>query len=138
VYKRQVWQIACPDFVPLIEANRIDDPYTFKTAEAYLQPLINADIDTLVMGCTHYPHLLHLFQQILPAHVQYVDPAKYLVRAAGQELDLMGLKNNYAQESRQEFWVSGNPRQFAQVSRRWLGAEYRVGKVSFSTVKLLS
>lgn len=62
----QVWQVACPELVPLIEANRIDDPYTFKIAEAYLQPLITAKIDTLVMGCTHYPHLKHIFQQILP------------------------------------------------------------------------
>lgn len=135
---RPVWQVACPEFVPLIEGNRIDDPYTFKTAETYLQPLIDAQIDTLVMGCTHYPHLLHIFQQILPPYVQYVDPAKYLVRAVAQELDLMGLKNNSGLDPRLEFWVSGNPRQFAQVSRRWLGTEYRVGKVSFSTVKLLS
>lgn len=134
----QVWQVACPEFVPLIEAGRIDDPYTFKTAEAYLEPLVRADIDTLVLGCTHYPHLQHIFQQILPPYVQYIDPAEYLVRAAAQELDLMGLKNNSGQKPRLEFWVSGNPRQFAQVSRRWLGTEYRVGKVSFSTVKLLS
>jgi glutamate racemase len=134
----QVWQVACPELVPLIEANRIDDPYTFKIAEAYLQPLITAKIDTLVMGCTHYPHLKHIFQQILPPHVQYVDPAKYLVRAVAQELDMLGLRNNSLCPPQLSFWVSGNPRQFAQVSRRWLGTEYRVGKVSFSTVKLLS
>jgi glutamate racemase len=134
----QVWQVACPDFVPLIEANRIDDPYTYKTAENYLQPLLNADIDTLIMGCTHYPHLAHIFREILPPHVQLVDPAKYLVTAAAQELDMLGQKNNLGHAPNLGFWVSGNPRQFAQLSKRWLDKEYRVGKVSFSTVKLLS
>ena len=51
----QVFQVDCPEFVPLIESDRINDPYTLQVAKEYLQPLIEANIDTLVLGCTHYP-----------------------------------------------------------------------------------
>lgn len=88
----QVFQVDCPEFVPLIESDRIHDSYTLQVAKKYLQPLVEANIDTLVLGCTHYPHLSGVFRQILPSHVALVNPASYVVRAAGQELDLMGLR----------------------------------------------
>ena len=87
----QVFQADCPEFVPLIESDRIHDPYTLEIAKQYLQPLIEANIDTLVLGCTHYPHLSGVLRQILPSSVALVNPASYVVKAAGQELDLMGL-----------------------------------------------
>jgi glutamate racemase len=136
----QVFQVDCPEFVPLIESDRIQDPYTMRVAREYLQPLIEANIDTLVLGCTHYPHLCGIFRQILPSHVALVNPASYVVKAAGQELDLMGLRclnrNNGRAETR--FFVSGEPDRFAQVSQRWLGKLPLVEKVSLSPVELLS
>jgi glutamate racemase len=136
----QVFQVDCPEFVPLIESDRIQDPYTLKVARQYLQPLIDANIDTLVLGCTHYPHLSGVFRQILPSHVALVNPASYVVRAAAQELDLMGLKysENRCRRAETKFFVSGEPDRFAQVSRRWLGKLPLVEKVSLSPVELLS
>jgi glutamate racemase len=136
----QVFQVDCPEFVPLIESDRIQDPYTMRVAREYLEPLIEANIDTLVLGCTHYPHLSGVFRQILPSHVALVNPASYVVRAAGQELDLMGLRCLDTRNSRAEtrFFVSGEPDRFAQVSRRWLGKLPLVEKVSLSPVELLS
>ncbi|PZV12650.1 MAG: glutamate racemase [Pseudanabaena sp.] len=136
----QVFQIDCPEFVPLIESDRIHDPYTLKVAREYLQPLIEANIDTLVLGCTHYPHLSGVLRQILPSHVALVNPASYVVRAAGQELDLMGLKclDNRCDRAKTQFFVSSEPDRFAQVSRRWLGKLPLVEKVSLSPVELLS
>jgi glutamate racemase len=136
----QVFQVDCPEFVPLIESDRIHDPYTLQVAREYLQPLIEANIDTLVLGCTHYPHLSGVLRQILPAHVALVNPASYVVRAASQELDLMGLKcpDNRRDRAQTRFFVSGEPDRFAQVSRRWLGKLPLVEKVSLSPVELLS
>ena len=136
----KVFQVDCPEFVPLIESDRIHDPYTLKIAGQYLQPLVEANIDTLVLGCTHYPHLSGLLRQILPAHVALVNPASYVVRAAGQELDLMGLKcsDNCSSPAETQFFVSGDPDRFAQVSRRWLGKLPLVEKISLSPVELLS
>lgn len=136
----QVFQVDCPEFVPLIESDRINDPYTLQVARQYLQPLIEANIDTLVLGCTHYPHLSGVLRQILPSHVALVNPASYVVKAAAQELDLMGLKCNDGRHDRAEtkFFVSGEPERFAQVSRRWLGKLPLVEKVHLSPVELLS
>ena len=71
----QVWQVGCPEFVPLIEQNRLNDSYTKTVAQQYLQPLMQQQIDTLVYGCTHYPCLEPILNQILPADVHRIDPA---------------------------------------------------------------
>jgi glutamate racemase len=115
----QVWQVGCPEFVPLIEQNRISDPYTQEVARQYLAFLIQQQIDTLVYGCTHYPHLAPVLRSLLPPNVKLVDPAIYVVKAVAQELDLLGLRNTRPLPTR--FCVSGCPKQFAQSSVRWLG-----------------
>lgn len=116
----EVWQVGCPEFVPLIEQNRLHDPYTRAIAEAYLTPLLAQEIDTLVYGCTHYPHLAPVIQTILPNHITLIDPAVYVVQAAAQELDVLGLRNTHAPKPTQ-FCVSGPLRQFATLSQQWLG-----------------
>lgn len=115
----QVWQVGCPEFVPLIEQNRIYDPYTRQVAQEYLQPLLDAKIDTLVFGCTHYQHLTPILQSLLPSSISLVDPAKYVVKAARQELEVLGLRNTL-QALPTRFAVSGCPLNFAQLSQRWL------------------
>lgn len=128
----QVWQVGCPEFVPLIEQDRINDPYTCKVAQEYLSSLIEQGIDTLVHGCTHYPHLEPVLRTILPPSIQFVDPAMYVVRAMAQELDLLGLRSlEPALPTR--FCVSGSPGQFAQLSQRWLGCLPVVTQVDISS-----
>lgn len=125
----EVWQMPCPEFVPLIESNRIHDPHTKRVARQYLQPLIDQNIDTLVFGCTHYRHLMGVFKEILPQHVVCVDPAEYVVRSTDQELELMGLKH-HQKPMPTRFAVSGNPEQFAELSHRLLGYTPLVEKVA--------
>lgn len=115
-----VWQMACPEFVPLIESNRINDPHTKRVVQKYLQPLIDNGMDTLIYGCTHYRHLSGVIKSILPENVVCVDPAEYVVSATEQELELMGWKNTEPPMPTR-FAVSGCPEQFAQSSQRWLG-----------------
>ncbi|PLS68960.1 MAG: glutamate racemase [Cyanobacteria bacterium M5B4] len=135
----QVWQVACPEFVPLIEQGRIFDPYTKEVATDYLRPLIAHKIDTLLFGCTHYPHLAPLFGQILPTEVQLVDPAVSVTRAALQELSLLGLSHPYPyRQGQTRFCVSGCPEQFAQLASRWLAQIPIVEKVVPSAVRLTS
>ncbi|MGB2926213.1 MAG: glutamate racemase [Limnothrix sp.] len=133
----QVWQVACPEFVPLIESNRINDPHTRRVAQRYLQPLIENEIDTLIFGCTHYRHLSSVFQSILPSDVVCIDPAEHVVAATEQELELMGWKNT-ASPAPTRFGVSGCPEQFAQLSQRWLGYTPTVEKVVLDTMFALT
>lgn len=71
-----VHQMACPKFVPLVEAGRSDSPEAHEAALTYLEPLLHAGVDTVILGCTHYPFLLPTLRRIAPAHVQFVDPAE--------------------------------------------------------------
>lgn len=116
----QVWQVGCPEFVPLIEQNRINDPYTTEVARYYLAPILAQQIDTLVYGCTHYPHLAPVLRSLLPSTVKLVDPAVHVVAAAAQELELLGLRNTHAPLATR-FCVSGCPIGFAQSAVHWLG-----------------
>ena len=129
----QVWQVGCPEFVPLIESNRIHDPYTRQIAQDYLAPLIEREIDTLVYGCTHYPHLAPVLKSILPRSVQMIDPAVHVITAATQELELLGLRNTRTAMPTQ-FYVSGCPDTFAQLSVQWLGCKPQVEPVDIAEV----
>jgi len=128
----QVWQVGCPEFVPLVEQNRLYDPYTAEVAGQYLAPLLQQRIDTLVYGCTHYPHLSPVLREILPPYVKLVDPAEHVVSAAAQELDLIGLKNTCSPLPTR-FCVSGSPQQFAKLSVQWLGCTPAVEKIHLPT-----
>ena len=161
----KVWQVGCQDFVPLIEGDRIHDPYTLSVAKRYLEPLIADGIDTLVYGCTHYPHLAPVFKQILPETIKLVDPARYLTVAAMQELKILRLRRSKTAQASQmdtqtdthqmpapsnpapsnparsgsaqttEFYVSGDSQQFAKVSTQWLGFEPLVNRVAVETLE---
>lgn len=127
----QIWQVSCPEFVPLIEKGRILDPYTRQVAIAYLQPLLDANIDTLVYGCTHYPHLAPLLESLIPSTVVRVNPAVHMVAAAVQELQLLNL-NNPGRRQPTQFFVSGCPQQFAELAVRWLGDRPQVYQADFA------
>lgn len=129
----QVWQVGCPEFVPLVEQNRVYEPYTTEVAKQYLEPLLQQKIDTLIYGCTHYPHLAPILREILPPQVRVVDPAEHVVAATAQELDLIGLKNTRLPLPTR-FCVSGSPGQFAKLSVQWLGCTPVVEKVHLPTV----
>lgn len=116
----QVWQVGCPEFVPLIEQNRIDDPYTQDVAQEYLEPLLQRQIDTLIYGCTHYPYLAPVLRRILPSTVRLVDPAVHVVTAAAQELDLLALRSARPPLPTR-FCVSGSPKPFVEIASSWLG-----------------
>ncbi|MEH2363561.1 glutamate racemase [Nostoc sp.] len=131
----QVWQVGCPEFVPLIEQNRIHDPYTAEVARAYLEPLLEKEIDTLVHGCTHYPHLTPVLRSLLPSQVQFIDPAVHVVAACAQELDLLGLRNTHPPLPTR-FAVSGCPQQFSQSGLQWLGYTAMVEEVSFTDIAI--
>jgi glutamate racemase len=133
----EVWQVGCPEFVPLIEQNRINDPYTAKVASTYLEPLLEQKIDTLVYGCTHYPHLAPVLRNILPNTIKLVDPALSVTVATSQELDLLGLRNTHP-PSPTRFAVSGCPQQFAQSSLQWLGSTPLVEGVHLDNIAFSS
>ena len=131
--RTQVWQVACPEFVPIIEHNRIAAPETLQIATAYIQPLLDRSIDTLVYGCTHYPHLEPILRKFIPSTVKFINPAIDVVAAANKELNLLGLQN-HDKALPTTFIVSGDPQQFTQIATQWLPTQPLVQQIIFPTV----
>jgi glutamate racemase len=129
----QVWQISCPEFVPLIENNRLEEPYTLAIAKEYLKPLLDRSIDTLVYGCTHYPHLEPVLRQFLPNTVQLINPAVHVVAAANKELNLLGIQA-HTTALPTNFIVSGDPLQFTHIATQWLPTTPLVQQITLPAV----
>jgi glutamate racemase len=122
--------------VTLVEQGRIHDPETISVARGYLKPLLLEQIDTLIYGCTHYPHLKPVITSLLPASVKQINPAYYVATAAAQELEMLGLQNRSRAILPNRFGVSGCPGQFAQVANQLMGNNYPIEKIDLSRVTI--
>ena len=105
---------ACPLFVPLVEEGWLKDPVTVEVAQRYLQELQEQDVDTLVMGCTHYPLLRSVLRELLGEKVTLVNPAYETAQSLKQLLKEMNLDNTGIKEEEfpYRFYVSDLADQF--------------------------
>ncbi len=113
-------QVACPEFVPLVESNCLRGERVQRIVRQTLAPLVEFGLDTLVYGCTHYPHLRHIIQACVPSSVYHLDPATTVAHATAHALEVLSLQTN-ARKGHVHFFVSGSPDQFASLARQWLG-----------------
>jgi glutamate racemase len=132
-----VFQMACPEFVPLIEQGKLDDWEIHRVIEMRLSPLVEANIDALILGCTHYPHLKRAIRRFLPAPIQIVDPAIYIAKAAQQELDLLRLNAGLNAVARTDFFVSACPEQFGHQIKQLLSFFPTVTQVDLASIQLI-
>lgn len=131
----QVWEVACPQFVPLIEQNRIHEPKTLEIAQECLQQLIDVNIDALVFGCTHYPHLKTVFEKFMPPAMNYVNPAESAVKEAWRVLKQEQLQNTSDRMGETSFYVSGCAESFAKLSVNWLNQQPPVDNISVESLQ---
>ena len=103
----QVQQVACPAFVPLVEAGQTDGEAALDAAREYLKPLLLADVDTIVLGCTHYPFLLPILQSLTP-NIEYVDPAIVATEQLKQELEAIDLLSVNTEHPHHYFATTGS------------------------------
>lgn len=119
--KIRVWGTACPLFVPLAEEGWMDEEITQKIAEKYLASFRNTPIDTVILGCTHYPLLKKRIAQALGSKVKLVDSADQTALALSQLLEKENLQNTQTQKGTETFFVTDSPNRFRQVGRTFLG-----------------
>ncbi|MCS7081876.1 MAG: glutamate racemase [Bacteroidetes bacterium] len=112
---------ACPLFVPLVEEGWLDHPVTRMVAQEYLRPVLAARVDTLVLGCTHYPLLKPLLQEVMGPEVQLVDSAEAMAERVAGLLQEMRLLNPSRHPPRYEFYVTDVPLRFRTLGERFLG-----------------
>jgi glutamate racemase len=119
--KMKVFSLACPLFVPLVEEGYIDKEATGLIAGDYLKTLIDVNIDTLVLGCTHYPLLKRVIGKVVGPAVRLVDSAEETAREAASILSAKGLLCGEGGEVIHKFYVSDVPDRFSQIARQFLG-----------------
>lgn len=119
----KVFVQACPLLVPLAEEGWFDKPVTLAIAREYLAPLKKADIDTLILGCTHYPLLKDVIQKAVGKKVILVDSAQEVAFEVKQFLLETGSNSISNRKAQYKFLVSDRPQGFRKIAKRFLGRD---------------
>ncbi len=116
---------ACPLFVPLVEEGWTDHNVTKLVAQEYLQELIEQNLDTLILGCTHYPVILNVIQQTMGKEITLIDSGIAAADVVRAELNRIGLETNSNSLGRIEFYVTDIPSTFTKVAQIFLDQDIK-------------
>ncbi len=134
----KVFSLACPLFVPLAEEGYIEKEATYLIARDYLQTMHDVEVDTLILGCTHYPLLKNVIADVMGDNVTLIDSGEETAKAAFKMLTEQGLLSTDSTqipgpEGEHKFYVSDVPEKFSLVATRFLGrAVDRITRVDVS------
>lgn len=128
----------CPGLVEEIEAGNLDTQKTREILEIALAPMLTAGIDTVVMGCTHYPFVIPLIEEITGPDVRTIDPAPAIARQARRLLEAKGLLNPNGSVGNLTFYTSGDHKKFAELLPKLLGEIGPVKQVKWNNSLHLS
>ena len=121
----EVVEIGCPELVPIVEEGDLESAESRRVLEGYANTLRSHGVDTVIMGCTHYPLLLPVLKPLLGEGIQVVDPAALIPRTLGEWYFPAGVER----EGEVVFQVSGEPSNFDQRAARFLGREVKSEQV---------
>jgi len=113
--------------VELIEMGKIDSEEMETLLKIYLKPMIEANIDYLVLGCTHYPYLIPLLLKLLPKNIKIIDSGEAVARQTKAVLEKNNLLNLSISKPKNEFYTNGNP----EILKAVLENEYEVNYLYF-------
>ncbi len=117
----EVTSQACPRFVELVEAGITSGAEVISVAREYLQPLQAADVDTVILGCTHYPMLQGALGYVLGEGVTLVDSATETAMDVYRELARQGIERTATKRPEHRFGATGETRRFEELAQRFLG-----------------
>jgi glutamate racemase len=123
----------CPGLVDAVEAGALEAPETDALLQACLAPLIEAGIDQLVLGCTHYPFLQSAIERILGDGIAVIDPAPAVARQTGRVLAQRGLGGGRDTAGHHRFYTTGDVAAFKEMIERLLPARGDQGEVRQAT-----
>jgi len=121
-----ITSVACPLFVSYVERGETSGQEILKIAQGYLKPIIEAEVDTLVLGCTHYPLLTGIISYVVGDKVTLVSSAEETAKELYRTLADAGLdRKDHATPPTHRFFATGDARTFSALARRFLGPEVR-------------
>jgi glutamate racemase len=112
---------ACPLFVPLAEEGWLDHPVTRQVAEEYLAELRHSNLDTLVLGCTHYPILRPVIEAVMGNNTSYVDSGEAVADELASLLEERDLRRTSDEPPSEQFYVTDSASRFRRVAELFLG-----------------
>lgn len=127
----ELFQDTCPGLVQQIEQGNLDGEETRSILEHALVPMLRRDIDTVVLGCTHYPFVIPLIQRIVGERVRVIDPAPAVARQVRRVLEARGIKNETNVQGDVKFYTSGDPEELISLLPRLLGEVGKVNRVEW-------
>jgi glutamate racemase len=125
--------VACPELAPMIQEGNEFDQKIVDTVEAYCEPLRKAGVDTVILGCTHYPLVRPILQRALGRGVTIVSSGEAIADAVHTELAAREVENDPERRGRYSFLATGDPEAFRQVGTRFL--QMPLGEVRQVAVK---
>jgi glutamate racemase len=125
----ELLQDTCPGLVQEIEQGNLQGSETRDILERALVPMLAGNIDTVVLGCTHYPFVIPLIQQIVGENVRVIDPAPSVARQVWRVLEMKGMKNPSTARGEIKFLTSGDPEELTSLLPILLGESGNVEKV---------
>src|SRR5688572_27073288 len=117
----ELLQNTCPGLVQQIEQGNLDGEETRRILEEALLPMLDMNIDTVVLGCTHYPFVIPLIQQIVGSSVRVIDPAPAVAKQVRRVLEARGLKRESESQGDLKLYTSGDPDAFRSMLPVLLG-----------------
>lgn len=129
-----VLQDTCPGLVKQIEDGQLDAPETRQILERALRPMMENGVDTVVMGCTHYPFVIPLIREIVGPQVRVIDPAPAVARQAGRLLEMRGLLHLTCEQPAPVcFYTTGDPYRMIEMLPTLLGERHEVKYASWES-----
>lgn len=116
---------SCPLFVPLVEENWVNRPEAKMVARRYLTPLKKNNVDSLILGCTHYPLLRRIIQDKVGRRVKLIDPAEAVVNVLSK---YVSTQKDIDYSGSEEYFATDTGSRFQEIGSRWLGKPIEVKK----------
>jgi glutamate racemase len=127
----ELFQNTCPGLVQQIEQGSVDGEETRRILEEALLPMLERKIDTVVVGCTHYPFVIPLIQQIVGENVRVIDPAPAVAKQTGRLLESKGMRNRSNSKGDIKFYTSGDPDALKSLLPMLLGDSGKIQRVEW-------
>ncbi|HEC93154.1 MAG TPA: glutamate racemase [Candidatus Atribacteria bacterium] len=145
IYPKEIKKIApevevisnfCPEFVPLVEVGKFTTPETYQVAQKYLKPLKEAQIDTLILGCTHYSFLKKIISEIMGSEVKLIDPA-ISTSLFLKEILIEKRIFNEGGKLEENYYTTGSPEKVGRIAKIILNNEnFKIKKVRLKELEL--
>lgn len=116
----EVFAVPCPRLAPLIQNGDVFSEEVEQAAREYVAPLKEAKVDTVILGCTHYPLITPMLRRLFGPHVTLINSAEEMAKEVGELMIRKGIGNEEGREGDYRFFASGDPEEFKEVGARIL------------------